>query len=91
MTASNKSIDAGCASRLAAWLHLPMHDPNQSPPSMPPPLRPEPDAPAVSDPLLPGEGVPQTDPDRPAPVPLQRAPATGVFATASTAATCWAG
>ena len=61
-----------CAGALSAWLHMPMPEHNPAPPPLPPPpptpQGPEPDAPEVIDPPLPGERTPQIEPDRPAPM-----------------------
>ena len=60
------------AGALSAWLHMPMPEHNPAPPPLPPPpptpQGPEPDAPEVIDPPLPGERAPQIEPDRPAPM-----------------------
>ena len=52
---------------LPVWLHMPMPERNPAPPPLPPPppppQGPEPDAPEVIDPPLPGERAPQIEPD----------------------------
>ena len=60
------------AGALSAWLHMPMPEHNPAPPPLPPPpptpQGPDPDAPEVIDPPLPGERAPRIEPDRPAPM-----------------------
>ena len=55
------------ADALPVWLHMPMPERNPAPPPLPPPppppQGPEPDAPEVIDPPLPGERAPQIEPD----------------------------
>ena len=66
------------AGALPVWLHMPMPEHNPTPPPLPPPpppQGPEPDAPEVIDPPLPGEHAPQIEPDWP--VPMQSRAAIG--------------